>query len=78
MKTNYDPNNGEQIEGKSIHDVMAAARVRFGGNYLVMNTQTYNDPHWKAVYNMAKGDGVCLHMNEERMRREVYQWAEKL
>ena len=57
---------------------MAAARVRFGGNYLVMNTQTYNDPHWKAVYNMAKGDGVCLHMNEERMRREVYQWAEKL
>ena len=31
MKTNYDPNNGEQIEGKSIHDVMAAARVRFGG-----------------------------------------------
>ncbi|MCC2327982.1 hypothetical protein [Bacillus wiedmannii] len=57
MKTNYDPNNGEQIEGKSIHDVMAAARVRFGGNYLVMNTQTYNDPHWKAVYNMAKGDG---------------------
>lgn len=30
MKTNYDPNNGEQIEGKSIHDVMAAARVRFG------------------------------------------------
>ncbi|PEF10239.1 hypothetical protein CON23_21220 [Bacillus thuringiensis] len=57
MKTNYDPNNGEQIEGKSIHDVVAAARVRFGGNYLVMNTQTYNDPHWKAIYNTAKGDG---------------------
>ncbi|WP_257209087.1 hypothetical protein [Bacillus cereus] len=57
MKTNYDPNNGEQIEGKSIHDVIAAARVRFGGNYLVMNTQTYNDPHWKAIYNTAKGDG---------------------
>ena len=31
MKTNYDPNNGEQIEGKSIHDVMATHVLGLAG-----------------------------------------------
>ncbi|MGG0723761.1 hypothetical protein [Bacillus mycoides] len=51
MKTNYDASNGERIEGPKVAEVLKAARIRFGGNYLVMNTQTYNDPHWKAIYN---------------------------
>ncbi|MGN4539966.1 hypothetical protein [Bacillus cereus group sp. MYBK95-2] len=50
-KTNYDAMNGETIQGKDVGNVLNAARVRFGGNYLVINTQTYNDPHWKAIYN---------------------------
>ncbi|OFD78384.1 MULTISPECIES: hypothetical protein [Bacillus cereus group] len=51
MKTNYNPENNERIEGKSVQSVLSAARVRFGGNCLVLNTQTYNNPHWIAEYN---------------------------
>ncbi|WP_431181827.1 hypothetical protein [Bacillus mycoides] len=51
MKTNYNPENNERIEGKSVQSVLSAARVRFGGNYLVLNTQAYNNPHWIAEYN---------------------------
>ncbi|EJS03424.1 hypothetical protein [Bacillus mycoides] len=79
MKENYDPNNGETIEGKSIHNVVAAARVRFGGNYLVMNTQTYNDPHWKAIYNTAKGDaGMSSHERRKQAPQSLSEGGKNL
>ncbi|PGM81831.1 hypothetical protein CN957_10085 [Bacillus cereus] len=79
MKENYNPNNGETIEGKSIHDVVAAARVRFGGNYLVMNTQTYNDPHWKAIFNTAKGDGgISSHERRKNAPQSLSEGGKSL
>ncbi|MBE5108378.1 hypothetical protein IGI01_24940 [Bacillus thuringiensis] len=79
MKTNYDPNNGETIEGPKVAEVVAAARVRFGRNYLVMNTQTYNNPHWKAVYNTAKGDaGLSAHERRLNTARSLSSGGKNL
>ncbi|PGD87930.1 hypothetical protein COM47_05910 [Bacillus wiedmannii] len=76
---NYDPNNGEPIEGPKVVEVVAAARVRFGGNYLVMNTQTYNDPHWKAVYNTAKGDGgISSHERKQGAAKSLSKGGKNL
>ncbi|WP_258397561.1 hypothetical protein [Bacillus sp. SRB_331] len=66
-------------KGKSIHNVVAAARVRFGGNYLVMNTQTYNDPHWKAIYNTAKGDaGMSSHERRKQAPQSLSEGGKNL
>ncbi|MED2031198.1 hypothetical protein P4V74_07880 [Bacillus thuringiensis] len=61
MKTNYDPNNGERIEGKAIHSVLSAARDRYGENYLVRNVQTYDNPHWVAEYNGTTKGNAGIH-----------------
>ncbi|EJS07399.1 hypothetical protein S3E15_00338 [Bacillus mycoides] len=57
MKTNYNPHNEERIEGPNVSEVLQAAFKRYGHeNYIAMNVQTYDNPHWIAETRIQKGN----------------------
>ncbi|MED0905289.1 hypothetical protein [Bacillus nitratireducens] len=66
MKTNYDPYNGERIEGPIVEGVLQAAFKRYGHeNYIARNVQTYHDPHWIAETRIQKGNAGIVEDPKE-------------